>query len=52
MMQKPVFMIGDANFDKVIRLPATDSGIDTLRDLVPKLHAGGTVGNAAIAISR
>ena len=52
MMQKPVLMIGDANFDKVIRLPATDSGIDTLRDLVPKLHAGGTVGNAAIAIAR
>ena len=52
MKEKPVLMIGDANLDKVIRLPAADDGMDTLRDLVPKLYAGGTIGNAATALVR
>jgi len=50
MKTKPVLLIGDANFDKVIRLPPADRCIDALIDLVPRSYAGGTMGNAATAL--
>jgi sugar/nucleoside kinase (ribokinase family) len=47
---KTALVVGDANFDMVLRLPPGDSEADALQDLPSRTVAGGTAGNVAKAL--
>ena len=53
MVNRPVFIIGDANVDLVIQMPkSVESTSIEKTQAEPKLYGGGSAANVAVAISR
>lgn len=52
MTTAKVIIIGDVAVDTMIPLPKSDLGIETIRDIRPRLSIGGTIGNTAVALAR
>lgn len=53
MVNRPVFIIGDANVDLVIQMPKSiDSTSIEKTQAEPRLYGGGSAANVAVAISR